>query len=133
MEPLLGPAVYSPRSTQTGRNNMNFSWYVEVLKKYAVFDGRASREEFWMYTLVNFIVSLVLHLVSGVLGGIYSLAVLVPSLAVGARRLHDTGRSGWLLLIGLIPLIGIIVLIVFWVQDSQAGANKYGPNPKPGA
>ena len=112
---------------------MNFSWYVEVLKKYAVFEGRASREEFWMYTLVNFIVSVVLHLVSGVLGGLYSLAVLVPSLAVGARRLHDTGRSGWLLLIGLIPLIGIIVLIVFWVQDSQAGANDHGPNPKTGA
>ena len=109
---------------------MNFGWYVEVLKKYAVFDGRASREEFWIFTLVNFIVSFVLHAVLGVLGAIYTLAVLVPGLAVGARRLHDTGRSGWLLLIGLIPLVGIIVLIVFWVQDSQAGSNKYGPNPK---
>ena len=112
---------------------MNFSWYVDVLKKYAVFDGRASREEFWTFTLVNLIVSLVLHTVLGVLGFIYNLAVLVPSLAVGARRLHDTGRSGWLLLIGLIPLIGIIVLIVFWVQDSKPGANEYGPSPKTGA
>lgn len=112
---------------------MNFNWYVAVLKKYAVFEGRASREEFWVYTLVNFIVSLILHMVLGVVGAIYSLAVLVPSLAVGARRLHDTGRSGWLLLVGLIPLVGIIILIVFWVQDSQAGSNQYGPNPKTGA
>ena len=66
----------------------------------------------------------------GLLGGLYALAVLLPSLAVGARRLHDTGRSGWWLLIGLIPCIGFIVLIVFLVQDSQAGDNQYGPNPK---
>ena len=109
---------------------MNFNWYVEVLKKYVVFEGRAHREEFWVYSLVNLVVTLVLHLISGVLGSLYSLAVLLPSLAVGARRLHDTGRSGWLLLVGLIPLVGIIVLIVFWVQDSQAGANQFGPNPK---
>ena len=114
---------------------MNFNWYVEVLKKYAVFEGRARREEFWMFTLVNFIVTIVLNVVLSMIGlpilaVIYSLAVLVPSLAVGARRLHDTNRSGWLLLIGLIPLVGIIVLIVFWVQDSQPGPNQYGPNPK---
>ena len=112
---------------------MNWNWYVEVLKKYAVFDGRAGREEFWMFTLVNFIISLVLHLISGFLGGIYNLAVLLPSLGVGARRLHDTGRSGWWLLVGLIPIIGLIVLIVFFVQDSQAGSNEHGPNPKTGA
>jgi uncharacterized membrane protein YhaH (DUF805 family) len=114
---------------------MNFSWYVEVLKKYAVFEGRARREEFWMFALVNFIVTIVLNVVLSMIGlpilaVIYSLAVLVPSLAVGARRLHDTNRSGWLLLISLIPLVGAIVLIVVWVQDSQPGPNKYGPNPK---
>jgi uncharacterized membrane protein YhaH (DUF805 family) len=114
---------------------MNFSWYVEVLKKYAVFEGRARREEFWMFALVNFIVTIVLNVVLSMIGlpilaVIYSLAVLVPSLAVGARRLHDTNRSGWLLLISLIPLVGAIVLIVFWVQDSQPGPNQYGPNPK---
>lgn len=108
---------------------MNWNWYPEVLKKYAVFEGRARREEFWTYTLVNLIVSFVLHFIAGFLGLIYSLAVLVPSLAVGARRLHDTGRSGWWQLVGLIPLIGIIVLIVFWVQDSQPAANEHGPNP----
>ena len=109
---------------------MNFKWYVEVLKKYAVFEGRARREEFWMYTLVNLIVAIVLYFISPMLYGLYALAVLVPGLAVGARRLHDTNRSGWLLLIGLIPLVGVIVLIVFWVQDSQPGPNQYGPNPK---
>jgi uncharacterized membrane protein YhaH (DUF805 family) len=112
---------------------MNFNWYIEVLKKYAVFEGRARREEFWMFTLVNFIVSLVLHLISGVLGGIYALAVLLPSIGVGVRRLHDIGRSGWWLLISLIPLVGIIVLIYFFVQDSQPGTNEHGPSPKSGA
>ena len=109
---------------------MKWNWYVEVLKKYAVFDGRARREEFWMFTLVNLIVAIVLQLISPFLGMIYSFAVLLPGLAVGARRLHDTGRSGWWLLIGLIPLIGIIVLIVFFVQDSQPGENEFGANPK---
>jgi uncharacterized membrane protein YhaH (DUF805 family) len=71
--------------------------------------------------------------VSGFLGMIYSFAVLLPSLAVGARRLHDIGRSGWWQLLALIPVLGIIVLIFFWVQDSQAGDNEYGSNPKAGA
>ena len=109
---------------------MNWNYYVEVLKKYAVFEGRARRAEFWTFALVNLIVTIVLNLISGIVGGIYGLAVLVPSLAVGARRLHDTGRSGWWQLIGLVPLIGIIVLIVFFVQDSQPGSNEHGPNPK---
>ena len=112
---------------------MKWNWYVEVLKKYAVFDGRARREEFWMFVLVNLIVTIVLNLISGFIGMIYGFAVLVPSLAVGARRLHDTNRSGWWQLIGLIPVIGIIVLIVFFVQDSQPGNNQYGANPKTGA
>jgi uncharacterized membrane protein YhaH (DUF805 family) len=103
--------------------------YVDVLKKYTLFTGRARRQEFWLFALVSFVISFVLSFL-GPLGFIYSLGVMVPSLAIGARRLHDTGRSGWLQLIGLIPLIGWIVLIVFAVQDSQPGDNKYGPNPK---
>lgn len=67
---------------------------------------------------------------AGVLQSLYALAVLIPSLAVGVRRLHDTGRNGWWLLIGLIPLIGAIVLLVFFFQDSQPGNNEYGPSPK---
>ena len=111
-------------------------WYLAVLKKYAVFSGRARRKEYWMFFLFNIIIELVLGGIeglaggSGVLVGIYGLAVLIPGIAVAVRRLHDTDRSGWWLLIGLLPLIGAIVLLVFMVQDSQPGANQYGPNPK---
>ena len=117
-------------------------YYLEVLKKYTVFSGRARRAEYWMFVLINFIVSAVLFAVDsalgintdggvGVLGGIYSLAVLLPSLAVTCRRLHDTGRSGWWMLIAVIPIVGAVILIVFLVQDSDLGENEYGPNPKP--
>ena len=118
------------------------SWYLEVLKKYAVFNGRATRGEDWYFALFNVIISIVLFVIDvvigtysaeaglGLLGGVYALAVLIPSIAVGVRRLHDTGRSGWWLLIVLIPLIGAIVLLVFTVQDSKPGENQYGPNPK---
>jgi uncharacterized membrane protein YhaH (DUF805 family) len=113
---------------------MNF--YLDVLKKYAVFDGRAGRQEFWMFVLFNAIIMIGLTVIEtvvggpGILGTLYSLAVLVPSLAVGARRLHDTDRSGWWQLIGFVPLIGVIVLIVFFATAGQAGANQYGAPPK---
>ena len=111
-------------------------WYLKVLKSYATFTGRARRTEFWMFALVSFLISLGLAVVGaiagsrGVLQGIYALAVLVPSLAVSVRRLHDTNRSGWWMLVGLVPLVGAIVLLVFAVQEGQAGDNRYGPNPK---
>ncbi len=110
-------------------------WYIGVLKRYADFEGRARRKEYWFFTLFNIIVSLVLMAIDaitglGVLYLVYVLAVLVPSLAVGARRLHDTGRSGWWQLIALIPAIGALVLIVFFVLDSDPGDNAHGPNPK---
>lgn len=110
------------------------NWYLGVLKKYADFSGRARRKEFWMFALINFVVMIVLSIVDGVigmpvLGAIYALGVLIPSIAVGARRMHDTGRSGWWLLLGLIPVIGL-VLIIFFVLDSTPGDNQYGPNPK---
>lgn len=111
------------------------SWFVEVLKKYAVFSGRARRKEYWMYTLFVVIISIVLAIVDYALGMqalglIFSIAILLPSLGVAVRRLHDTGRSGWWILISLIPLIGTIVMLVFLCSDSEPGANKYGPNPK---
>lgn len=120
------------------------NWYVEVLKKYAVFGGRAHRQEFWMFVLFNVIISFVLAIIdtvigtnvgtgassTGVLGGLYSLAVLIPSLAVTVRRLHDTGRSGWWWFIVLVPFVGWIVLLVFVVLDGNAGANAYGTDPK---
>jgi uncharacterized membrane protein YhaH (DUF805 family) len=106
-------------------------WYVEVLKKYVLFDGRARRQEYWMFMLVNFIISVVLAVLSlGVLETIYGLAVFLPSLGVSFRRLHDTDRSGLWLLLGFIPFIGALVLLYFFAQDSTPGTNQYGPNPK---
>ncbi len=112
------------------------NWYFEVLKKYAVFSGRARRKEYWMFFLFNIIIAFVLGFIEGLAGSagiistIYSLAVLIPGIAVSVRRLHDINRSGWWLFIGLVPIIGAIVLIVFMVQDSQSDENQYGQNPK---
>jgi len=116
-------------------------WYLEVLKKYAVFNGRARRKEYWMFFLFNIIICFVLGFVeglvgiaaesgTGVLSILYVLAVLIPGIAVSVRRLHDINRSGWWLLLSPVPLIGAIVLLVFMVQDSQPGENQYGSNPK---
>jgi uncharacterized membrane protein YhaH (DUF805 family) len=118
------------------------NWYIEVLKKYAVFNGRARRREYWYFVLFSIIIGIVLGIAdvaiggadtvsrNGLLRGIYSLVVLIPTLAVSVRRLHDTGRGGWWLLIGLIPIVGTIVLLVFMVQDGKPGDNQYGANPK---
>ena len=118
------------------------NWYLVVLKKYATFSGRAARSEYWYFTLFNALISIGLIILDRVIGtynaetamgtlsSLYSLAVLIPSLAVSVRRLHDTGRSGWWFLLAFIPLIGALVLIYFMVQDSQAGSNQYGENPK---
>lgn len=113
-------------------------WYLAVLKNYVGFSGRARRQEYWMFALFSFVISIALSIVdnilgTSILGPIYSLAVLLPTLAVAFRRLHDTGRSAWWLLLGLIPLIGFIVLIVFAATEGEQGDNKYGPNPKLGA
>ena len=111
-------------------------WYLLVLKKYAVFSGRASRKEFWMFYLFNIIFAIVAGILDYILGtrglfsSLYNLAVFIPELAVTVRRLHDVGKSGWMLLILLIPIIGVIWLLVLLVTDSNPGENKYGPNPK---
>jgi len=108
------------------------NYYSAVLKKYAVFNGRTSRKEFWMFILFNIIISLGIGIVEGIIGSpailgiLYSLAILIPGIAVSIRRLHDTGKSGWLLLIGFIPIIGAIALIIFMCQDSQIDGNQYG-------
>jgi uncharacterized membrane protein YhaH (DUF805 family) len=110
-------------------------WKRVVLENYANFSGRARRAEFWWYFLANVIISIVLNIIDLAIGAqvltlIYSLAVLIPGLAVGVRRLHDTGKTGWWLLIGLIPIVGIIVLIVFWATDGTPGVNQYGVSEK---
>jgi uncharacterized membrane protein YhaH (DUF805 family) len=89
------------------------------LTKYADFNGVASRSEFWWFVLFVFIVALAVNYISPLIGGLFGLAMLLPELAVGARRLHDTGRSGWWQLLLIVPF-GIIVLIVFWVQESKS-------------
>lgn len=106
-----------------------------ALSKYATFSGRSRRSEYWWFALFNVIVSFVGAGVDAAVGRplfqfVVALALLLPNLAVLVRRLHDTNRSGWWVLIGLIPLVGSIVLIVFAVQDSQPGTNRFGDSPK---
>lgn len=128
--------------------------YISVLTRYATFTGRARRTEYWMFTLFNALVAIVLATVDavvfgtgsfsalsgggsasvgvslGVLSTVYSLAVLLPGLAVTVRRLHDTDRSGWWVLIALVPFVGGIVLLVFLVLEGVRGPNRYGADPK---
>lgn len=109
---------------------MNFQTSVQTcFKKYAEFNGRASRSEYWWFALAIFLISLVLATVSSTLTNLFSLATLLPSLAVGARRLHDTDRSGWWQLLWIVPIIGWIVMIVFLVQQTQAQDNRFGAPP----
>jgi uncharacterized membrane protein YhaH (DUF805 family) len=112
------------------------SWYLAVLKKYAVFSGRARRREYWMFFLFNFLISFGLGFIEGAIGipGIisflYCCAVIIPGLAVCVRRLHDTGRSGWWFFIAFVPIAGGIILLVLLLLDSTPGDNQYGINPK---
>ena len=105
-------------------------YYIDAFRNYVNFNGRATRTQFWMFVLFNFIANVILMIVGFILpflaflGTVYSLAVLLPSWAVGARRLHDTDRSGWWQLIGLVPLVGWIVLLIFFVQPST-GPNRF--------
>lgn len=118
-------------------------WYKKVIfENYANFNGRARRSEYWYYALASALISLVLMIVdnvagltfgvgeSGILGGIYSLAVLLPGLAVLVRRLHDVGKSGWFFFIVLIPLAGAIWLLIVLCTEGDSGTNAYGPDPK---
>jgi len=117
-------------------------WYLEALKKYAVFEGRSRRKEYWFFGLFNAIFSVVLVIADvffgtsggvsspGLLSGVYTLGVFLPALAVLVRRLHDTKRSGWWVLISFLPLIGVLVLLFFSLQEGQPGENQYGFSPK---
>lgn len=108
-------------------NSVDYNWYFHVWKNYGNFEGRASRSEYWNFVLFNFLVSLVLGLISaGTLAIVYSVAVIIPSIAVAVRRLHDIGKSGWLLLVGLVPLAGFIFLIVLFCMESSDKGNIYG-------
>lgn len=110
--------------------------YTDVLKKYAVFSGRARRQEYWMFFLFNVLALILLLVLDGVLGtapllySVYALAVLLPSLGVAIRRLHDTGKSGWWILVSLVPFVGFIWFIVLMASAGQQQPNQYGPDPK---
>ena len=109
-------------------------YFIGALKKYADFNGRATRKEFWMFFLIYIVIGIILNVVDALTGVplfsvLYALALFIPSISIGARRLHDVSRSGWWQLLLLIPLIGFIVLVVFWIQDSHE-ENKFGANPK---
>jgi uncharacterized membrane protein YhaH (DUF805 family) len=116
-------------------------WYLKVLKQYFDFSGRARRKEYWMFALISMIISIVLTLLdmgvglyselygAGLLSSIYSLAIIIPSIAVSVRRLHDTDHSGWWLLLMFIPLLGALILLVVMCFNSKDD-NEYGPNPK---
>ena len=119
------------------------NYYIDCLTtKYFCFEGRARRKEYWMFVLFNIIVGFAIGFLAALLAGatgmhgitylgsLYNLAVFIPGLAVGVRRLHDIGKSGWWCLIVLVPIIGVIALLVLCCFDSQPGGNKYGPNPK---
>lgn len=113
-----------------------FDWYLKCVKEhYADFAGRARRTEYWMFALVNLLITIAVIIIFRlihlpVVSTLYSLALVIPGLAVGVRRLHDTGKSGWWLLIGLVPLIGAIVLLIFFATEGTRGANEYGVDPK---
>ena len=145
----LSPVTGSDMVSVTGSflirdvdRGVNLSWYLAVLRKYAVFQGRARRMEYWYFFLFNLIFTVILTIVDmaaglfdddlgfGVLLGLYTLAVFLPSFAVTVRRLHDTNRSGLWILIGLIPIVGAIWLLILLVLDSQLETNRFGDNPK---
>jgi uncharacterized membrane protein YhaH (DUF805 family) len=128
-------------------------WYLQTLKRFGDFGGRSRRREFWPFMAVNIVINAVAAALDSVLGlggfttvtapgyagftyfpgiiaTVVGLVLLVPSLAAEVRRLHDTGRSAWWMLIILVPFAGVIVLIVFWALEGQRGDNAYGPDPK---
>jgi len=118
--------------------------YIEVIQKYAVFSGRASRKEYWMFFLMNIIIGGCMGIVIGLIKGfthldltilihLYTLALLCPNIGVSVRRLHDTNRSGWWMLVGLVPLIGPIIVLVFMANEGTPADNNFGPNPNANA
>lgn len=115
------------------------NWYLKVVRdNYANFNGRARRQEYWMFAFINLIVIVSLIIIdiilfdSGmwIISSLYFLAIIIPGIAVAVRRLHDTSRSGWWVLLALIPIVGTLILLVFMCIDSTSGQNQYGPNPK---
>ena len=139
-KPIKAIKVIDTGTQRTNKTGI-MHWYFIQFSKYAVFSGRASRTEYWMFILWNFIIGMMLGAMEGFLGIFpeseyevlsltYLLAIACPYLAVSVRRLHDTGLSGWRMLITLVPFIGQLILLFWLIQDSDRDENQYGPNPK---
>lgn len=153
--PNCGTNLVGLKTSGTVTNFNPITAYKSMFKKYAQFNGRSRRSEYWFATLANYILMIIVYAIlyvpmivdlsnngepstvtialSGIVGlliMVYAFAIIIPSLAMSVRRLHDTGRSGWCLLLSLIPLVGGIIVFVFMVLDSQPGPNRYGANPK---
>lgn len=128
----------------TKKLNMNYfqTYFLDIItKKYADFSGRARRSEYWYFQLFNILFLMGVSLLTSLLGNsmamigsiiifVYALGIIIPSIAIVVRRLHDIGKSGWWYFIGIIPLIGTIIILIYLCTDSQSGRNEYGPNPK---
>ena len=118
-------------------HSIPFGYWVETFRKYATFSGRARRAEYWSFSLVNIIIGVITYFTLGLedgdpgvmVYGLYALVTFIPGLAVTVRRLHDSGRSGWWILISIVPLVNLVMLY-FMLVNSQPGDNEYGPNPK---
>ena len=135
--PYVGGSPIAPQIRED-----TVKWYLRVLKKYAVFEGRARRKEYWWFFLVHWLIIAAVGLVQEVgagtvlgdvaplIGGSYVLGVFLPWLGVSVRRLHDRGLSGWWLLLNLVPYLGTIIVLVIFALDSESGENAYGPSPK---
>lgn len=120
------------------------NWYLKCLKHYADFSGRARRKEYWMFVLFYAIIAIPIQIIEnllgwaspelgmGVLGGLYSLCFFIPGLAVSVRRLHDIGKSGWNILFFLIPLVGAVVLLIWFCKEGERRNNAWGLDPKIG-
>ena len=124
-------------------------WMLMPLRRYADFEGRSQRKEYWMFALLNVLIACVVYALMGlsfavmnesevmtplisvfILYGLWGLAILIPAFAVAVRRLHDTDRSGWNILWGLVPIVGGLILLYFYVTDGTPGPNRFGPDPK---
>ncbi|MCC8180154.1 MAG: DUF805 domain-containing protein [Planctomycetes bacterium] len=122
-------------------------WYMRAWRRWKDFSGRARRKEYWTFVIINTVFTFLLQTgvqyftdetgytfgighVLNIIAWLFSLFILIPGLAVSYRRMHDRGKSGWWLLLYIIPLIGWLILVIMFVQDSQPGPNRYGPNPK---
>ncbi|MBO5136627.1 MAG: DUF805 domain-containing protein [Clostridia bacterium] len=111
------------------------NWYIHTIKNYFNFSGRARRKEYWMFSIISAVITLLLSIIDSLIGiqlltSLYSLFVLIPNLSVSFRRIHDINKSAWWFLISFIPVIGAIVLLIFSFLPGTIGANKYGDDPK---